>query len=397
MLRSSFRIKRRLENEMSHRQKGSKQNRSFPVVPYRFDQKNEIFKRAHWDERIMPLLKRLSDKKYSNKDGYKRIDFGLHEAAWNLERSFGFGNWRSNSGLYSWEGTCQDLTDQKRSVPQKTDESPEELSRLIKRAALFFGADLVGICRLNPNWVYSHEFNVLTLDHYPIEIPQGCDNVIALAVAMDYIGMRSSPTAVAGAAQGLGYSQMAFVANTLATFIRSLGYRALPCGNDTALSIPIAMAAGLGEWSRMGLLITEKFGPRVRLFKIFTDMPLKQDAFGSIGVVEFCKTCKICATRCPSQAIPDGDMTEEGPNMSSHSSILKWYIDGERCYSFWAKNHMGCAICIRVCPFNQRPGKIHDLVRFIIRKTTILNKLFVRLHGILKYDKPFPAQRFWDS
>jgi reductive dehalogenase len=345
----------------------------------------------------MPLLKRLSDKKYSNKDGYKRIDFGLHDAAWNLERSFGFGNWRSNSGLYSWEGTCQDLTDQKRSVPQKIDESPEELSRLIKRAALFFGADLVGICRLNPNWVYSHEFNVLTLDHYPIEIPQGCDNVIALAVAMDYIGMRSSPTAVAGAAQGLGYSQMAFVANTLATFIRSLGYRALPCGNDTALSIPIAMAAGLGEWSRMGLLITEKFGPRVRLFKIFTDMPLKQDAFGSIGVVEFCKTCKICATRCPSQAIPDGDMTEEGPNMSSHSSILKWYIDGERCYSFWAKNHMGCAICIRVCPFNQRPGKIHDLVRFIIRKTTILNKLFVRLHGILKYDKPFPAQRFWDS
>lgn len=382
---------------MTERPKKCQQVPSFPLPSYRFDQKNEVFKRARWDERIMPYFKLLQEKRYSNKDGYRHIDFSLHEAAWNLERSYGFGNWRSNSGLYSWEGSSQLQANQRREDRHTIDESPEEHSRLIKRAALFFGADLVGICKLNPNWVYSHEFNVLSLEHYPIELPQECDNVIALAIAMDYVPMRSSPTAVSGAAAGLGYSRMAFVTNMLATFIRSLGYRALPCGNDTALSIPIAMAAGLGEWSRMGLLITEKFGPRVRLSKIFTDMPLKQDAFRPFGVVKFCQTCKICASHCPSKAIPDGNMTEEGPNMSSHSGILKWYIDGERCYAFWAKNNMGCSVCIRVCPFNQRPGKIHDLARFSIRKTTLLNKLLVHLHGILRYNKSISAKKFWDS
>jgi len=39
-------------------------------------------------------------------------------------------------------------------------------------------------------------------------------------------------------------------------FIRNLGYEAIQCGNDTALSIPLAIDAGLGELGRNGLLIT---------------------------------------------------------------------------------------------------------------------------------------------
>ena len=50
---------------------------------------------------------------------------------------------------------------------------------------------------------------------------------------------------------------MAFVASSLAHYIRSLGYKAIPSGNDTALSIPNAVEAGLGELGRHGLLITE--------------------------------------------------------------------------------------------------------------------------------------------
>lgn len=382
---------------MTKKPKKRKQAPSFPIPSYRFDQKNEVFKRARWDEKIMPYLQSLQEKKYANRDGYRHIDFALNEASWNLERCFGFGNWRSNSGLYSWHGPDPARTNQKTEARKTFEGTPEELSRLIKKAALFLGADHVGICGVHPNWIYSHEFNVLTLDHYPLELPEGCDNAVALVFEMDYVTMRSAPTALAGAATGLGYSRMAFVARALATFIRSLGYRAIPCGNDTALSIPIAMAAGVGEWSRMGLLITEKFGPRVRLCKVFTDMPLKHDAYRPIGAVEFCKTCKTCATSCPSRAIPEGGMTEEGPNMSSHSGILKWYIDGERCYSFWAKNNISCSICIRVCPFNQRPGKIHDLARLMIRNTTLFNKLLLRLHGIMGYSKPFPTDRFWNS
>lgn len=47
--------------------------------------------------------------------------------------------------------------------------------------------------------------------------------------------------------------------------------------NDTALAIPYAIKAGLGEYGRHGLLITPEYGPRVRIGKIFTDMPLAHD------------------------------------------------------------------------------------------------------------------------
>jgi reductive dehalogenase len=271
------------------------------------------------------------------------------------------------------------------------------MTRIIKKTAKFFGADLVGICRVHPNWVYSHEFNLVTMEHYPIDIPEGCHNAIVMALEMDYDAIRSSPTGVAGGATGLGYSRMTFVANLLATFIRSLGYRAIPAGNNLALSVPLAMAAGLGEWSRMGLLITEEFGPRVRLCKVFTDLPLEQDAYRPFGAVEFCRICKKCVTDCPSQAIPQGDVTTEGPNISNQSGVLKWYVDAEKCYGFWARQRMDCTTCIRVCPFNKAPGMIHDTVRAVIKKTSLLNRCFVWMDSLMGYDRPYPAGKFWDS
>ncbi len=268
---------------------------------------------------------------------------------------------------------------------------------IIKKVARFYGASLVGICRVHPNWVYSQEYNTIDREHYPIELPEGCHNAVVLAIEMDYETIRMSPTGVEGGAVGLGYSMMAFLANLLAVFIRGLGYRAIPSGNDTALSVPLAMAAGLGESSRAGILITRKFGPRVRLCKVFTDLPLQYDTYQPFGVEEFCRVCKKCALHCPSQSIPHGDMTTEGHNISNQSGILKWYSNLEKCFSFWAKIHMDCCTCIRVCPFSKPPGMIHEVTRSIIKKTSLLNRPFIWIDDIMGYDKPFPATRFWDT
>jgi len=376
---------------------GDQHEVEFPVPTYRFDQKNEMFKRSIWDEQMQPYARRFSKEvAYQQGVGYRKLDYAFRNATWNLEWGFGLGNSQSNSGLYSWDG----IPDRIRPFVEAGDmvkESPEEMSRLTKKVAQFLGADLVGICRVHPNWVYSHEFNLVTMKHYPIEIPEGCNNAIVMAVEMNYEAIRSSPTGVAAAATGLGYSKMAFLTNLLATFIRGLGYRAIPAGNNLALSIPLAMAAGLGEWSRMGLLITEEFGPRVRLCKVFTDLPLRSDSYRPFGVVEFCKTCKKCATDCPSQAISSGEMTTEGINMCNQSGVLKWYVNAEKCYAFWAKNRMDCTNCIRVCPFNKAPGMIHDVIRAVIKKTSLFNRYFVWMDGVMGYDKPLPAEKFWES
>jgi reductive dehalogenase len=392
MILSSILIR---ESSMEAKKRVDSTTYPFPTPPNRFDQKNEMFKRSVWDETMRPHAKGFYEEVvFLEKVGYRKLDYALRNAAWNLEWGFALGNSRSNSGLYAWEGVTPKI---KRFVDagEQIKGSPQEMSLTVKKAARFLGADLVGICRAHPNWVYSHEFNLLTREHYPIDLPEGCSTAIVMAVAMDYDAIRSSPTGVAGAATGLGYSKMALVANLLATFIRGLGYRAIPCGNDTALSIPLAMAAGLGEGSRMGLLITKRYGPRVRLCKVFTDLPLQPDSYHPFGAMEFCRTCKKCAYQCPSRAIPLGEMTPEGPNISNQSGIPKWYVDAEKCFAFWGKNHMDCSNCIRVCPYNKLPGFIHTAVRFVIRHKPRTHPLFVWLDSLWGYDKPRPAKDFW--
>jgi reductive dehalogenase len=218
-----------------------------------------------------------------------------------------------------------------------------------------------------------------------------------MAVEMDYDATRYSPDAISGAATGLGYSLQAVLANFLATFIRGLGFQAIPSGNDTALSIPLAMAAGLGELGRMGLLLTEKYGPRVRLCKVFTDLPLEYDTYRPFGVQEFCKVCKKCAIHCPSKAISYDDPTEKGSSISNHSGVLKWYIHPENCFLFWVKNWMDCNNCVKVCPFNKPQGMLHDSVRAVIRKMPQFDRLIVWMDDLLGYGKPVRDKNFWEK
>lgn len=369
----------------------------FPVPSYRFDQKNEMFKRRTWDPEIKPHGDRLYNTiKYQDKYGYRKLDYALRNASWNIEYGFGFGNMRSDIGLYSWSHIADKV---KRFVetgglvqnPARTN------SNIVKKAARFLGADLVGICKVHPNLVYSHEYDLINMEHRPLELPDGCYHAIVMAVEMDYTATRYSPDSISGAATGLGYSRQAIVANLVATFIRGLGYKAVPSGNDTALSIPLAMAAGLGELGRMGLLVTEKYGPRVRLCKVFTDLPLAPDGFRPFGVKEFCEVCKKCAKNCPSRAITYGDPTMEGPSLSNFSGVLKWYINPEKCFLFWVKNWMDCNNCVRVCPFNKPQGKLHDSVRTIIRKMPLLDRPIVWIDDLLRYGSPVRRKNFWET
>ena len=56
-----------------------------------------------------------------------------------------------------------------------------------------------------------------------------------------------------------------------------------------------------GEYGRNGLLITPEFGPRLRIGKIFTNLPMVHDRPVRFGVKEFCDICRLCAKNCPAK------------------------------------------------------------------------------------------------
>lgn len=237
---------------------------------------------------------------------------------------------------------------------------PEKLTELVKYAAGLYGGDLVGIAGLDRRWIYSEDlfkpFIIAETDR-PEEtgesfiIPASVNRAVVMAVAMNIDLTKTSPAVAASTATDIGYSRMGIAAISLAEFIRSLGYTAIPCMNDTALSIPLAIDAGLGQIGRNGLLITPEYGPCIRLCKVLTNMPLLPDRPVDFGITDFCRQCLLCARECPSRSISFGPQSFNTVCENNNPGVRTWYVEAESCLRFWQENGSACASCISVCPF----------------------------------------------
>ena len=129
--------------------------------------------------------------------------------------------------------------------------SVEETTRIVKQAAKTVGADLVGVADTDSRWSYTELFSMQAKRPKPNNIDDGLGHVIVIGQSMDNKLLDTAPSALSGAATGMGYSQDALVLLTLSQFIQNLGYRAVPSMNDSALAIPYAVQAGLGEYANM--------------------------------------------------------------------------------------------------------------------------------------------------
>lgn len=298
-----------------------------------FPQRMTVFSRVQWDKTCIGYgNKGMSQEQIiaKGKPGYSRVDFALQAASRTIQSKVGYSKEpKSAKGTNRYE-------------PPDVSEFTEQ----VKSSAKLYGAALVGICQLNSLWLYANDQGEL------VSFPKGVDKAIVIAVEMAREWVALSPTAAGAAASGNGYSKMAFTAACMAEFLQNLGWQAVACGNDTALSIPLAIDAGLGECGRNGSLITQEFGPRVRLCKVFTDAPLQPDEPTEFGVIEFCENCLKCASECPAQAIPYGERAVEGVCPSNNPGVLKWYTHAEKCLNFWRVNGVSCMNCIKSCPFS---------------------------------------------
>ncbi|MCX7012593.1 MAG: reductive dehalogenase [Candidatus Sumerlaeota bacterium] len=351
-----------------------------------------------WDEELLKTLVPVIGQQGPlprNEPGYTQIDLAQRIAGFHIAMAANChtGNWtrpplsEEQRSFYDWEGKWGPSNPFLPWQPEKLPvDDPEAISEIVKDTALFLGASLVGITEINPRWIYHPGWDRYAHKEVDVEgqLPPGVKYAVVMAVETNYDFVRHAPTAKASAAAGLGYSKMAFLTPSVAKFIGMLGYKAVACGNDTGLSIPLAVDAGLGQLGRLGALITPEFGPRVRLCKVLTDLPLIPTKPIDFGVTEFCEACEKCAEYCPAQAILYGKRTHKARTVSNNPGLLKWPLNGERCIQFWYKNgaktdkgmyHVDCYQCINVCPFNKKPGLGHDLVRWSIRHLPFLNKL----------------------
>jgi epoxyqueuosine reductase len=202
----------------------------------------------------------------------------------------------------------------------------------IKAKAPALGANLVGVCRLQPHMIdlgseVEHEF------------------VIACCVAEDYDKVLGGPDDVEEEAMRT-YAKCAEIATELAEYIRAMGYpaRAHHNGGSEVQAIPIFYQVGFGELGRHGSLINETYGASFRPGFATTDLPMVEDRPREFGVQDFCMNCNVCQLNCPGDAIPQDHVMTHG--------IKRWLIDLEKCYPYSRLREEYCHLCVDVCPYN---------------------------------------------
>jgi len=180
------------------------------------------------------------------------------------------------------------------------------------------------------------------------------------------------------------YLRSGVMALKLAAYIRELGHDAAAHidGNYDVICPLVAVDAGLGVIGRMGLLMTPKLGPRVRISVVTTNMPLVHSiARPHKTTLHFCHHCKKCTDVCPAAAIPAGPrITMDG--------IERWQINSEKCYHFWALSGTDCGRCITVCPFRHPDDRFHRFIRWGIKNNLVFRLMAIKLDNIFYGRKP---------
>lgn len=114
----------------------------------------------------------------------------------------------------------------------------------------------------------------------------------------------------------------------------------------------LAVHSGLAQYGTNNISYVNGMGSFHRLAAFYTDLPLIEDNWGEMQVMQRCEKCSACIQVCPSGAI-----TKE-----------RFLIQGERCLTFhnernvefpewldpdWHNALVGCLHCQRVCPVDK--------------------------------------------
>jgi ferredoxin len=252
------------------------------------------------------------------------------------------------------------------------------MSRHIKKVAKRLGMDVVGVGKSHPSFMYGGRSSDRSGTG-----DQAIDSAEALAreypyfivgsPAWDYDLLQAHRHHIGDIAYEVSSQRTAMVLTALEGYIHELGYKTLRGAMNGQAA---AIASGVGELGRNGLVITPEYGARVHLNDtILTDMPLEPGKPIDIAVNDFCAICRKCAETCPTNSI-----TFEGKSVVN--GVEKYKINWETCYKLrpYVIDHWSsCLTCVVVCPYTKPLAWWHKAAIFALRATPVpVRPLLVR-------------------
>lgn len=260
---------------------------------------------------------------------------------------------------------------------------PTTVTSFIKGWTRKLGALDCGVTTLQPHHLYTIKGRGEQYGQ-PVDLPH--KYAIAFTVEMDHRNLGAAPEGPTLMESAQQYLNAGAIAVQVATFIRKLGWPAEAHidAHYKVICPLVAKDAGLGEIGRMGLLMTPRQGPRVRLGVVTTDLPLELDQ-GTFdpAVLHFCTICRKCADQCPVDAI------NTGPRAVINGAE-RWQIDAESCFSYWCATGTDCGQCMRVCPYSHPDNALHNLVRWGLRRSSLFRHAALRMDDLLYGRRPAP-------
>ncbi len=233
-----------------------------------------------------------------------------------------------------------------------------EYTKQVKATIRDWGADLVGVAD-------TESLNELKV--HPSDLLHGFTCAISIAIQLPlsvFETISNKPTPIYGAVYQTANRILDEIAFRTCITIQEEGFISLPIPASQVLDRTnwyaaishkaVARMAGLGWQGKNLLLITPRYGSRVRLATILTDAPLQTDG----PVKNRCGNCTLCRDACPAKAI-------KGINASDYYRTREDALHFSRCVEKLTKEYavlpgIGasiCGVCIKVCPFGRRKKK----------------------------------------
>jgi reductive dehalogenase len=229
--------------------------------------------------------------------------------------------------------------------------------------------------------------------------------VFSLQMSEELIKRRSglAPTAYSSSASGSAYGRARNIMDRLQAFLHVLGYQGLMgmWFNGLGIAPAFGVMAGLGELSRLNRMMSPEYGPLQRVFKVVTDLPLAPTKPIDAGIMRFCRTCKVCAEKCPTDTLS----TETEPfwepvgpwNNPGHRT---WFENSTACRTWWSVSTAGCITCFAVCPYSKKDKAfIHKVIKATISKnpimTGLVNGMITKMDDVFGYQKQRDLEAWW--